>query len=106
MMHNLRLMHLRQHVLDTPLQLTKLIRSPKAEHQRLCPSSDKSIEPGSTALGRAGTQALLACHHVVWGAIVAFDKGLHLSLSLGYVVIDVQRRVHTAGERLRILSHL
>src|SRR5262245_59551334 len=98
--------HLRQDVLDAALQLPKLLWTPKAQDQRLCPSSNEGIEPGCTAHTCPGAQPLLAYEDLVGCIVIALSKCLHLALGLGDVVVDVQRGVDTAGQRLHVFAHL
>src|SRR5262249_9062644 len=92
--------------LGKPYQLSRLIGTPEADHDRLCPRSNKRLEPGDAVLRRAGTEAVPSCLHFIRNPVVAFDECAQLAFRLRAIGVDVERGIQTAMKVAGVSPHL
>lgn len=78
----------RHDLLGKALKLANLVRTTEPHDNRLCTRCHEILDPRDTGIRRAKAYAWPLGHDVKWRVIIAFDKGTHVLLGLGDVVID------------------
>src|SRR5918995_1593810 len=87
-----------QNISGKPRQLSGLIGTPEADHDSLCPSSTKRLEPCDALFRRARTETVPTRLLLIRNPVVAFNERAQLALCLDNIGVDVERSIQTAME--------
>ena len=71
-----------QYLLGKPRQLSRLIGTAEADHDRLRAGGNKRLEPCNTLFRRAGAETVLSRLHLVRYTIIVFNEGAQLAFCL------------------------
>src|SRR5262245_22281404 len=89
-----------------PFHLSRLIGTAEANHDSLCPRSNKRLEPCGAVFRRACAEAVSSCLHLIRNPVVAFNERAQLAFRLRAIGVDVERGIQTTVKVAGVSPHL